>query len=376
MGTPSRQIRSEVTSQGQLRLSLATVDVPDPGPHEVTVRIEASPINPSDLGLLLGSADLSTARASGTAGDPVVTADVPPGLLKSLAARLDQSLPVGNEGAGVVVATGDSDAARALAGKTVSVIGGEMYSQYRTLQTGMCMELPEGTRPEAGASWFVNPFTALGMVETMRMEGHSALVHTAAASNLGQMLVKICLADDVPLVNIVRKPEQAETLRALGAKHVVDSSAPGFRDDLTAALEETNATLAFDAVGGGKLASQILGCMEIAQSRGEAYSRSGSSTHKQVYIYGRLDLSPTELAPNAGMAWGVGGWLLNAFIQKVGGEGMAKLRARVASELETTFASHYTQRVSLAGALDLDAIRAYQRKATGEKYLIEPNRDA
>ena len=376
MGTPSRQIRSEITSQGQLRLSLATVDVPDPGPTEVTVRIEASPINPSDLGLLLGPADLSTARASGTADDPVVTADVPSGLLKSLAARLDQSLPVGNEGAGVVVATGDSDAARALAGKTVSVIGGEMYAQYRTLQTGMCMELPEGTPPEAGASWFVNPFTALGMVETMRMEGHTALVHTAAASNLGQMLVKVCLADDVPLVNIVRKPEQAETLRALGAKHVVDSSAAGFRDDLTAALEETNATLAFDAVGGGTLASQILGCMEIAQSRSGPYSRYGSETHKQVYIYGRLDVSPTELVANAGMAWGVGGWLLTPFLQKMGGEGVAKLRARVASELETTFASHYTQRVSLAGALDLDAIRAYQRKTTGEKYLIEPNRDA
>ncbi len=376
MGTPSRQIRSEVTSQGQLRLSLATVDVPDPGPDEVTVRIEASPINPSDLGLLLASADLSTARASGTAEDPRVTADVPPSLLKGLAARLDQSLPVGNEGAGVVVATGDSDAARALAGRTVSVIGGEMYAQYRTLQTGMCMALPEGTRPEAGASWFVNPFTALGMVETLRREGHTALVHTAAASNLGQMLVKICRADGVPLVNIVRKPEQAETLRALGATHVVDSSQPGFRDELTAALAETNATLAFDAVGGGRLASQILGCMEIAQSRSGGYSRYGSSTHKQVYIYGRLDPSPTELVPNAGMAWGVAGWLLTPFLQKIGGEGIARLRARVAAELETTFASHYTQRVSLAGALDLDAIRTYQRKATGEKYLIEPNRDA
>lgn len=376
MGTPSRQIRSEVTSQGQLRLSLATVEAPDPAPHEVTVRIEAAPINPSDLGLLLGAADLATAKASGTADDPVVTADIPPGLLKGFAARFDQSLPVGNEGAGVVVATGDSDAARALAGKTVSVVGGETYSQYRTCPAGMCMALPEGTKPEVGASWFVNPFTALGMVETMRNEGHSGLVHTAAASNLGQMLVKLCLADDVPLVNVVRKPEQAETLRALGAKHVVDSSAPGFREDLIAALEATGATLAFDAVGGGRLASQILGCMETAQSRGASYSRYGSDTHKQVYIYGRLDTSPTELVANAGFAWGIGGWLLTPFLQKTAPERMAELRARVASELETTFASHYTQRVSLAGALDLEAIRGYERKATGEKYLIEPNRGA
>ena len=238
------------------------------------------------------------------------------------------------------------------------------------------MALPEGTKPEVGASWFVNPFTALGMVETMRNEGHSGLVHTAAASNLGQMLVKLCLADDVPLVNVVRKPEQAETLRALGAKHVVDSSAPGFREDLIAALEATGATLAFDAVGGGRLASQILGCMETAQSRGASYSRYGSDTHKQVYIYGRLDTSPTELVANAGFAWGIGGWLLTPFLQKTAPERMAELRARVASELETTFASHYTQRVSLAGALDLEAIRGYERKATGEKYLIEPNRGA
>jgi NADPH2:quinone reductase len=370
-----RQIRSEISSEGRLTLSLATVEAPEPGPDEVVVRIEASPINPSDLGLLFGPADMSTAKASGTSDDPVVTADVPANLLRGISARLDQSLPVGNEGAGVVVATGDSDAARAMAGRTVSVVGGAMYSQYRTIGTGQCMVLPEGTTPAAGASWFVNPLTALGMVETMRMEGHSALVHTAAASNLGQMLVKLCHEDDIPLVNIVRKPEQVEQLRSLGARHVLNSTAEGFMDDLIAALTETNATIAFDAIGGGPLAGQILTAMEAAQNANAAeYSRYGSPTHKQVYIYGGLDTSPTELRRNFGMAWGVGGWLLTPFLQKIGFEGVKRLRERVAAGLETTFASHYTKEVSLAGALALDAIAAYGKRATGEKYLINPNR--
>ena len=375
MGRTARQIRSEISKRGRLTLSLATVEVPDPGPDEVVVRIEASPLNPSDLGLLFGPADMSTAKASGTADAPVVTADVPEKLLSGIAARLDQSLPVGNEGAGVVVAAGDSDSARALMGKTVSVIGGAMYTEYRTLKTGQCQLLPEGTRPAAGASWFVNPLTALGMVETMRMEGHSALVHTAAASNLGQMLVKLCQKDGVALVNIVRKPEQATLLRSLGARHVVDSSAPGFMDDLVAALTETQATLAFDAIGGGPLAGHILGCMEAAQNaRATEYSRYGSAIHKQVYIYGRLDPSPTTLGRNFGMAWGLGGWLLTPFLQKIGGEAIAKLRARVMAEIETTFASHYAKHVSLAGALALDAIATYGRQASGTKYLIDPSR--
>jgi len=375
MAHRGRQIRSEISSEGRLTLSLATVEAPEPGPDEVVVRIDASPINPSDLGLLFGPADMSTAKASGTSDDPVVTADVPANLLRGISARLDQSLPVGNEGAGVVVATGDSDAARAMAGRTVSVIGGAMYSQYRTIGTGQCMVLPEGTTPAAGASWFVNPLTALGMVETMRMEGHSALVHTAAASNLGQMLVKLCHEDGIPLVNIVRKPEQVEQLRSLGARHVLNSTAEGFMDDLIAALTETNATIAFDAIGGGPLAGQILTAMEAAQNANAAeYSRYGSTTHKQVYIYGGLDTSPTELRRNFGMAWGVGGWLLTPFLQKIGFEGVKRLRDRVAAGLETTFASHYTREVSLAGALALDAIAAYGKRATGEKYLINPNR--
>lgn len=375
MARTARQIRSEISKEGRLTLSLASVDVPDPGPDEVTVRIEASPLNPSDLGLLFGPADMTTAKASGTADAPVVTADVPAPLLRGISARLDQSLPVGNEGAGVVVAAGDSEPARALMGRTVSVIGGAMYSEYRTLTTGQCQPLPEGTTPAQGASWFVNPLTALGMVETLRREGHSALVHTAAASNLGQMLVKICNEDGVPLVNIVRRPEQEELLRSLGAHHVVSSSARTFPEDLTAALVETNATLAFDAIGGGPLAGQILGCMEAALSAGaQEYSRYGSTTHKQVYIYGSLDRSPTELARNFGLAWGVGGWLLTAFLQKAGPETFAKLRARVVAGLDTTFASHYAKQVSLAGALSLDAIAVYGRQASGEKYLIVPSR--
>ena len=371
----ARQIRSEISKEGRLTLSLATVEVPEPGPDEVVVRIEASPLNPSDLGLLFGPADMSTAKASGTAAAPVVTADVPAKLLRGVAARLGQSLPVGNEGAGVVVATGSSDGARALMGKAVSVIGGAMYSEYRTLATGQCQRLPDGTKPAAGASWFVNPLTALGMVETMRREGHRALAHTAAASNLGQMLVKLCQKDGVPLVNIVRKQEQAKLLRALGARHVVDSSAPGFMEDLVAALTETDATVAFDATGGGALAGDILTGMEIAQSaKSKEYSRYGSSTHKQVYIYGSLDRSPTILNRNFGLAWGLGGWLLTPFLGKIGGEAIAKLRARVMAEIETTFASHYAKTVSLAGALSLDAIAFYGRLASGEKVLIDPSR--
>jgi NADPH2:quinone reductase len=371
------QIRSTISAAGQLELSLAGADAPDPAADEVVVRVEASPINPSDLGLLFGLADMTTARATGSDTEPVVTADVPKPLLAGLAARLDESLPVGNEGAGVVVATGDSEEARALDGKVVGVIGGAMYSQYRTVKVGQCLAFPAGTTPADAASWFVNPLTALGMVETMRMEGHSALVHTAAASNLGQMLNKLCIADGVELINIVRRPEQEELLRKLGAKHVVNSGADTFTQDLVEALSVTGATLAFDATGGGKLAGQILSAMEAAQNAtAKEYSRYGSTTHKQVYIYGGLDRSPTVLNRNFGMAWGVCGWLLTPFLQKVGFPGMQKLRDRVAAEIKTTFASRYTREVSLAEALQLDAIATYGKQATGEKYLINPNKPA
>src|SRR6202790_558013 len=338
------QLRSLIKKSGELELSLAEVAIPEPGADEVVVRVEASPINPSDLGLLFGPADMRTAKASGTKEAPVVTAKVPEAAMQAMAGRLDESMPVGNEGAGVVVKTGSSDAAKALMGKTVAMIGGAMYAQYRCLKASDCLPLPAGIAPAEGASCFVNPLTALGMTETMRREGHKALVHTAAASNLGQMLNKICLKDGIGLVNIVRSPEQADILHKIGARHVVDSTAASFMDDLTNALVETGATIAFDAIGGGKLAGQILTCMEVAINKtAKVYSRYGPNVHKQVYVYGGLDTRPIELNRAFGMAWGVGGWLLFPFLQKIGPADGQKLRQRVAAELKTTFASHYTK---------------------------------
>jgi NADPH:quinone reductase len=368
------ELRSLVTSGGTLELSLQEVPVPAPGANEVLVRVEASPINPSDLGLLIASADMSTATVAGTPERPVVTASLGEDALGALAARLDKSLPVGNEGAGTVVAAGSSSAAQALVGKTVAIAGGAMYAQYRTVDASACLVLPEGATARDGASSFVNPMTALGMTETMRREGHSGLVHTAAASNLGQMLVKLCQKDGIPLVNIVRKPEQEELLRSLGATYVLNSTSPSFATDLVEALKATSATLAFDATGGGTLASQILNAMEKAANATAAeYSRYGSSVHKQVYIYGALDTSPTVLSRNFGMAWGIGGWLLTPFIQSAGAETFGRLRARVAAELTTTFASSYTREVSLAGMLSPDAFNEYVKRATGEKFLVTPH---
>ncbi|PHY12593.1 NADH oxidase [Caulobacter sp. B11] len=367
------QLRSLLKASGVLELSLATEAVTPPGPDEVVVRVEASPINPSDLGLLLGPADMSTARVSGDAAHPVVTADVPATAMRAMTARLDESMPVGNEGAGVVIAAGSSDQAQALLGKTVAMLGGAMYAQYRTVNVGACLVLPDDATPADGASCFVNPLTALSMVEVMRREGHKALVHTAAASNLGQMLNKICLKDGVALVNIVRSPQQVAILKAIGATYICDSTSPTFMNDLIEALVATGATLAFDALGGGKLAGQILTAMEIAANRTAAeYSRYGSTVHKQVYMYGGLDTRPTEFNRSFGMAWGIGGWLLTPFLIKIGAAEGQKLRARVAAELKTTFASHYTQEISLAEALKPEIIAAYNRRATGEKYLINP----
>jgi NADPH2:quinone reductase len=369
-----QQLRSLVTADGVLELSLATVEVPEPGPDEVLIRVEAAPINPSDLGLLLAGADLSTASASGTPEQPVITAEVPGPALRAAAGRLGQSLPVGNEGAGTVIGAGSSERARSLAGRTVAAAGGGMYGQYRIVRASQCLELPEGTDAADGASAFVNPLTALAMVETMRREGHTALVHTAAASNLGQMLNRICLEDGIPLVNIVRRPEQEALLRGAGAAHVCVSTAPTFMDDLTRSLIATSATLAFDAIGGGRLAGQILTAMEAAATvTATEYSRYGSTVHKQVYIYGGLDRGPTELSRSFGMAWGVGGWLLTPFLQSIGPEAVQALGARVAAGLKTTFASTYAGQVSLTGALRLDVLRRYATQATGGKFLIRPN---
>jgi NADPH:quinone reductase len=369
------QLRSLIKKSGELELALAQVPMAEPAADDVVVRVEASPLNPSDLGLLLGTADMKTAKVSGTRERPVVTATVPAHLMRAMAGRLDQSMPVGNEGAGVVVKAGASKEAQALSNKTVAILGGGMYAQYRTIKAAQCLVLPEGTKPSAGASCFVNPLTSLGMVETMRRENHTALVHTAAASNLGQMLNRICIKDGVNLVNIVRKQEQESLLRELGAKYVCNSAAPTFMEDLTKALGETGATIAFDAIGGGKLASQILTCMEAAAvAKMKEYSRYGSTVHKQVYIYGMLDRGPTELARNYGMAWSVGGWLLTPFLQKIGPAAAQKLRERVVAELKTTFASHYTKEISLTEALNLDTIAAYAKFGTGEKYLLNPNK--
>jgi len=369
------QLRSLVKRSGELELSLAEVPTPVPGPNEVVVRVEATPINPSDIGLLFAAADPATAKQGGTAARPVVTARIPEPAITALAARHDQSLPVGNEGAGVVVEAGSSPAAQALLGKVVAVLGGAMYAQYRAAPLEMCLPLPTGCTPADGASAFINPLTALGMVETMKREGHTALVHTAAASNLGQMLHRICQHDGISLVNIVRRPEQVAQLRAMGVQHVCSSESPAFQAELTEALVVTGATIAFDATGGGRLASQILTAMEAALNRkATSYSRYGSTTHKQVYLYGSLDMRPTELTRNYGMAWGVGGWLLTPFLAKIGPTAVAALHQRVAAELKTTFASHYAREISLAEALQLDVIAAYLKRTTGEKYLINPNK--
>lgn len=373
--TSYAQMLSTVTSNGELRLALTQVDMPTPGPDEVVIKIEATPINPSDLGVMFGWSTTTDASTSGSGKDSVLTAPVSPQGMQIMKARIDQSLPVGNEGAGTVVAAGDSELATSLMGKVVAVMGGGMYAEYRCVKANMCLPLLPGNTAKDGASSFINPLTALAMLETMRMEGHTALVHTAAASNLGQMLNRICIADGVELVNIVRKEEQAEILRGLGAKYIVNSSSDDFMSELTNAIHATGATLAFDATGGGTLASNILSAMEAAAARTPgAYSIYGSIKHKQVYLYGGLNTSETTLTRGYGMAWGVGGWLLPSFMARVGMKVVMGLQARVAKELTTTFASHYTNEVSLEEALQAETVGSYIAKATGEKFVICPQK--
>ena len=367
------QLLSTVSEDGTLTMEMAEQPMPTPKPDQIIVRIEATPINPSDHGVMFGWADISAAKSTGAGKDRVLTAPIIPQGMSRMKARFGQALPIGNEGAGTVVAAGDDAYAQSLMGKVVAVMGGGMYGEYRCVPAMMAMPLLEGDTAKDGASSFVNPLTALSMCETMRMEGHTALVHTAAASNLGQMLNRICQADGVQLVNIVRRAEQAKLLRDMGAKYVCNSSDDDFMATLTDAIHETGATLAFDATGGGGLASQILSAMEAAAARTPgAYSIYGSVAHKQVYLYGSLDMSPTTLNRAYGMAWGVGGWLLPNFLAKAGQEVAARLRARVAKELKTTFASHYTDEISLADALDADMVKRYNAKKTGEKFLINP----
>jgi NADPH2:quinone reductase len=370
-----QRLVSTLTGDGKLELSLALDDKPRPSDDEVLIRVEAAPINPSDLGAIFGAADWSTAKAVGTAEDPRVVADIPADLADPSAANVNRPIPLGIEGAGIVEEAGTSAAASVPVGATVALMGGGMYAQYRVAKADQCLVMPDGVTPVEAASCFVNPLTVLGMIETMRMEGHTALVHTAAASNLGQMLNRLCQQEGISLVNIVRRREHVDLLKGLGAEHVCDSSSAGFAEDLVRALVETKATLAFDATGGGTLAGQILAAMETAQVRlGRDIGPYGSSTHKQVYIYGGLDRSPTQIERSFGLAWGIGGWLMPWFLAKIGPEASARLRQKVAAEIKTTFASTYSNEISLREALDLDVIAAYGEKATGKKYLIRPQK--
>ena len=373
----SKEIRSKVTSEGNIEISIATVAKPIPSDDEVLIRVEAAPINPSDLGLLLSfGADLTSINVTGTGDETVTSMKIHPGLMGAMKPRLDESMQVGNEGSGVIVEAGVN--AKDLIGKTVGLAGGSMYSQYRCVPAASCLVMNDGTSSSEAASSFVNPLTALAFIETMKMENHTAIVHTAAASNLGQMLVKICKADSVPLVNIVRKQEQVDILKNIGAEHICNTSDPDFMETLVTALIATGATLGFDATGGGnggELPGQILAAMEIAANKtAKEYSRYGSDTYKQVYIYGGLDQSPTILKRAFGMSWGLGGWLLTPMIGKIGMERFGQMRQRVAKEITTTFASTYVQEVSFEEMLQPEIIKSYAKQATGKKYLVTPQK--
>ena len=373
----SKQIRSIVTSEGNIEISIVKVDKPIPADDEVLIEVHAAPINPSDIGLLLTFAgDLSNINISESGDDLVASIKIHPGLMASMKPRLDKSLAVGNEGAGIVVDAGKN--VKELIGKTVGLAGGSMYSQYICVPAINCLVMEEGTTPKEAASSFVNPLTALSFIETMKMENHSAIVHTAAASNLGQMLVKICKDDGIPLVNIVRKQEQVDILKNIGAEYVCNTSDPDFMKTLVKAVAETGATLGFDATGGGnngELPGQILSAMEVAANKNsKEYSRYGSETYKQVYIYGGLDQTPSILKRSYGMSWGLGGWLLTPMLGKIGMDKFQTMRARIAKEIKTTFASTYIQEISLEEMLQPEIINSFAKHKTGNKYLVNPQK--
>ena len=373
----SKEIRSTVTSEGNIEISIVKVEKPVPLENEVLIKVEASPINPSDLALLISFAgDLNSLSVSGEGDSTVTKMKIHPALMRLMKPRLGQSMQVGNEGGGVIEAVGEK--AKGLLGKIVGAAGGAMYSQYRCVPARNCLVMDDNITSVEAASSFVNPLTVLAFIETMKMENHNAIVNTAAASNLGQMLVKVCNDDKIPLVNIVRKSDQVEALKNLGAKYVCNTDDTDFMKNLVSALIETGATLGFDATGGGnegKLPGQILSAMETAVNKtSKEYSRYGSDTYKQVYIYGGLDQSPTVLNRAFGMQWGLGGWLLMPMIDRIGMEKFQKMRERVSKEIKTTFASQYTQEISFEEILQPETLKSYARQATGEKYLLKPHK--
>lgn len=371
MGDPQSNLTlcSEIGADAILRLRLREEPLAPLATGEVRVRMEAAPVNPSDMGLLLASANLSTARLTGEGAAAQMTAELLNGRPGLFAPRVGLTLPVGNEGTGTVVEAAPD--VQHLLGHTVAIFGGAMYARYRTIAGSECLVVPSDAPAAGRAGLFVNPLTALAMVETMRIEGHRALVHNAAASNLGQMLVKICAADRVDLVNIVRGEEQVALLRSLGARRVLDSRAPGFKDQLTHEIGETRATIAFDPVGGGQMANMLLHAMEASELRfSPSYSLYGSDTLKQVYIYGSLDPGSTVLERGYGRAWSVGAFLITTFLKKAGPEIRERLLSRIASEHDTTFASHFSAEITLSDLLRPEILRRLVQKRTGDKYLL------
>lgn len=367
--TTGKQLFTTLESDGTLTLAIEDVTFPEPKGNQVLVKMEAAPINPSDLAILTGAADFENAEYS----PGKVVAKMPEPFNSGQKSRHGQKLPAGNEGAGTVVATGDSDMAKALMGQRVACVPGNAFSQYAIADAAMCLPLGDHSS-EAGASSFVNPMTALGFVENAKMDGQKAILHTVGASNLGQMLNRICLEDGMDLVNIVRKDDQAELLKAQGAKHVVNSSDDDFMDQLRSAIDETDAFYGFDPIGGGQMVDSCFKAMEqVAVSKMTEYSRYGSNQQKRMFIYGRLDFGPTVLTPAYGFGWTLSGWLLTPFLQNAGMETVMRMRTRVLQNLTTTFASSYKTKVDLEGMLTKEAILDYRQMKTGEKYLVTPH---
>ncbi|MBT5488348.1 MAG: zinc-binding dehydrogenase [Halieaceae bacterium] len=365
------QMQSCVHENATVECALVEITIPDPKPDEVVVAVEAAPINPSDLGLMFGAADLSTVQEVERNGQPALLLDVPAAAMRAMAPRVGHWMGVGNEGSGRVIAAGDGEAAQALLGQRVGMFGGEMYAAYRCLPAAQCIAFPDTISAEQAASCFVNPMTALGFLETRDMESHGAMVHTAAASNLGQMLVRLCQADKIPLVNIVRSEAQVTLLRDMGAEWVLNTQSEQFMPELIKALKATGATVAFDAIGGGRLVNRILTAMEIAAAQTGPWSRYGSEEVKQAYIYGQLDMSATELTRGYGWVWSVSGWLLTPFMNRAGPDRVARMRKRVVDEIDSTFLSHYSSRLSLQASLSATAVADYGARKTGQKTLLK-----